>query len=147
MTSDERFKPPAAATDSRLFEPAPSRAPVAVLTLLALLQVAWLATWGGRYLSLVSGGAMNPVGPFLCVVGCACLYVGLLRAWAGRGRNLFIAAVVLLALGLFTVAGRSALFGVASIVFIFMPFVLALGLSAVGAALAWTRTRPRGEAA
>lgn len=146
MTSDNRFKPPEAALDSRAGASEFSRGPVIALGLLGLLQLALLAMRLPIFFRLVSEGAMNPVGPFLCLAGCVWLDVGLLRALqknGARGRDLFLVAVVLLPSGLTMLDAHRAFFRLWSL----MPFVLAFVIAVLGLALTWTRLRARKEPA
>ena len=141
MTPDNRFKPPEAVLDPRAGTGERSRGPVIALALLGLLQLAWLVLHMPMYLRMVSAGVMNPVGPFLCLVGCVCLYAGLLRALlnASRGRNLFGAAVLLLLSGLMTLDAHRSFYGLLALV----PFACACVIAAIGLALTWTRDRAR----
>ncbi len=145
MTSDNRFRPPEAALGPRARVGEFSRGPVMALGLMGLLQVVSLAVRLPVFYRLVSEGAMNPVGPFICLVGCVCLYAGLLRALpnGARGRNLFLAAVVLLLSGLTMLDAHRAFFRLWSL----MPFVLAFVIAVLGLALTWTRSRARKEPA
>ncbi len=140
MTSDNRFQPPRAALDPSTSPQPRSRGPVAALAVAGLLQLAWLGAWAPRYLQLVSEGVMNPVGPFVCVLGCVCLYAGLLRALSGgvRGRNLFIAAVVLLLAGLALLGAHRVIYALLAL----MPFVVAVIVATLGVALTWRPARP-----
>ncbi len=84
---------------------------------------------------------MNPVGPLLSLIGSACLFVGILRAIpAGvRGKNFFLAAVVLLATGLTMLGAMTSSFAL----FALAPYLLALVVAIGGYVLVWTRTRRR----
>ena len=146
MTSDNRFKPPEAALDSRASSGEFSRGPLIAIAVAGLLQLAWLASKLPIFFRLVSEGAMNPVGPFVCLAGCVWLYVGLLRALqknGARGRDLFLVAVVLLLSGLMLLNAHRSFYGFLAL----MPFVVACVIAAIGLALTWTRSRARKEPA
>lgn len=145
MSSDDRFKPPMAALDPALCALPPSRGPVVAIALAGLLQLAWLTIALPAFLVAVQIGAMMPIGPLLCAVGCACLYAGLWRALpdAARGRLLFVAALAFLACGLTILGFHHAYFDLLSLT----TFYFATAIAASGLALTWSRRRARRERA
>ena len=141
MTADNPFQPPRAVVDDAAIDSPRSRLPVAALAILGGLLLLWLLRWMPLCWTLVQEGAMNPVGPLLATIGSVCLYVGLLLAIpAGvRGKNFFLAAMVLLASGLAMLGVQVPFFAL----FAIAPFMLALVVATGGYLLVRTRTRRR----
>ena len=131
MSTDNRFKPPAAVVDD--VGVAASRTPMILLALVGLLQLGWFASRSVAMVSLVSTGAANPMGLLLVLGGEACLAVALLlAAWRQRRpQKTFVAAVVLLA---------GSVWWWRSLPFFFLGwFVLGTAIAAIG----WTLGRAR----